>query len=301
MKILGIMTFLSTLLSREKCFGILWARGGLGNQLFQISALSFFSKSLNFNPLIYSGNLLSERDFFKPAYNSLLIESMFSEERPTITPSKTLEKFLKIAYWFCLRYSRNCIYDEARLKSLAGSKVQMHRLFFIQDYFEDQKYPNFLSDEVLQRLISPIAAYYHKPSLRTSSPDLFKVALHLRLTDSHNRSDSPQHLKKIKDAIENLRSEKGNIQIEVLSDDTILARKLANEHLAGYPYVLIEENKKLSAVEMLVKFSHYDCILASSSTLCWWSCYIATRLYPNETRVLSPFPPDKQYYGFTPL
>lgn len=301
MKTLGVVTFLSTLLFRKKRFGILWARGGLGNQLFQISALSFFSKSLHFKPLIYSGNLLSKRDLFKPAYTSLLIESMFHEEKPTLIPSKTLEKFLKIAYWFCIKYSRNRIYDEAQLKFLDGSKVRTHRLFFIHDYFEDQKYPNSLSNEVLQKLISPIVAYFKKASLRTSSPDLFKVALHLRLTDSHNRSDNPQHLKKIKDAIENLRSEKGDIQIEIFSDDTILARKLANEHLDRYPYVLIEENKKLSAVEILVKFSHYDCIIASSSTLCWWSCYINSRLYPKETRILSPFPLDKQYYGFAPL
>ncbi len=295
------MSFLRKLLFRKERFGILWARGGLGNQLFQISALSFFSKSLDFNPLIYSGNLLSERDFLKPAYTSLLFESLFNKEKSTLIPSKTLEKFLKLAYRLCIKYLHNRIYNETRLKSLDGSIVQPYRLFFIQDYFEDQKYPNSFSDAVLQKLISPIATYFKKPSLRTSSPDFFKVALHLRLMDSHNRSDNPQHLKKIKNAIENLRCEKGEIQIEIFSDDTILARKLASEHLEGFPYVLIEENKKLSAVEMMAKFIDYECILASSSSLCWWSCYIRSRLYPKDTRVLSPFLPEKQYHGFAPL
>lgn len=272
------------IISRER-FGILWARGGLGNQLFQISALSFFSKTLDFCPLIHPCNLRKERDFFKPQYRELGVEELFVLGKQKIDPSPTLELILRIVYQIYSRYFRSTIYNESQLLKSSSTP----RLFFIQDYFESQEYPDQLSNESLKSLIRDSVNSKSGSTLYDNNSDQNSAMIHIRLTDAHSKASDKNRFVKMEKVLKKLKLTKKISELHVYSDDITVAKELLKDFFVLIPKHYPEEVGSFSSSVLLVRFLRYDCIMASNSTLSWWACYLRSRLSTKETVILGDF------------
>lgn len=287
MRSLNTLSFLWRLIISGERFGILWARGGLGNQLFQISALSFFSKTLDFYPLIHPCNLRQERDEYKPQFRGLGIEELFETGKQKLDPSPALETILQIIYWVYSKYFRSLIYNESKL--LKSSSSQMPGLFFIQDYFQNQEYPDQLCYESLKNLIRDLPENKSQSTFIDSSPGKIYAMMHVRLTDSHYKSNDKNRFLNMESFLEKFNLLKQISELHVYSDDLTVAKELLKDCFVVIPKHYPEEFEAFSSSVLLKKFVQYDCIMASNSTLSWWACYLRSRLSAREIIILGDF------------
>ena len=171
-------------------FGILHLRGGLGNQLFQLSALAQFSRELGFIPVIYDKDLfLSERDDFFPQYRKLDTSSWFSNE---LSP-KTLPKYVSRIFQIFMKFlPSKVILKEQDLLSANNSR-DLPRIFFIRGTFEDQRY---IDDSLKSALKTTFERLSVGEQCITSSKN---VALHIRVAGYP--ALTPAQLQNIKDLI----------------------------------------------------------------------------------------------------
>jgi hypothetical protein len=284
---LNTLSFLWRLIISRERFGILWARGGLGNQLFQISALSFFSKTLDFSPLIHPCNLRQDRDDSKPQYRSLRVEGLFASGKQKIDPSPTLELILRIIYGLYSKYFLSAIYDESKLlKSFSSS---MPRLFFIQDYFQSQEYPDQLSNNSLKNLIRDLPDSKFQSTLRNNNSGRNSAMIHIRLTDSHSKATDKSRFLKMETILKKLKFTKKISELHIYSDDLNVAKELLKDFFVLIPRIYPEEFEVFSSSVLLDRFVRYDCIMASNSTLSWWACYLRSRLSSTEAIILADF------------
>ena len=284
---LTTLSFLWRLIISRERFGILWARGGLGNQLFQIAALSFFSKTLDFSPLIHPCNLRQDRDLSKPQYRALGVEGLFPAGRQKIDPSPTLELILRIIYGLYSRYFLSTIYNESKL--LNSSSSSMPRLFFIQDYFQSQEYPDQLNDKSLKNLITNLPDSKSQSSLYNNNSGRNPAMIHIRLTDSHSKATDKSRFLKMEIILNKLKFTKKISELHIYSDDLTVAKELLKDFFVLIPKHYPEEFETFSSSVLLARFIQYDCIMGSNSTLSWWACYLRTRLSSTEAIILADF------------
>jgi hypothetical protein len=286
-KTLGFASFALAFICRRERFGILWTRGGLGNQLFQISALSFFSSELHFSPVIHPANLRYARDGFKPQYRNLSIEELFQSDKKAVDPSLILEFFLKLVYRFYVKFFRSGIYDESKL--LLSTTSTFPKLFFIQDFFESQRYPNWLSNRSLSNLFRNTEVSEWMSVAPFGSLAKKSTMIHIRLTDSHHQADIRELLLRLDKMMRNGTVLKEIPTLDVYSDDLPLAKKLLDSTLVWVQKRYPEELKEFSSAALLEQFSRYDQIIASKSTLSWWACYLKSRLSVEQGLILVDF------------
>lgn len=284
---LTTLSFLWRLIISRERFGILWARGGLGNQLFQIAALSFFSKTLDFSPLIHPYNSRQDRDFSKPQYRALGVEALFVAGKQKIDPSPTLELILRIIYRVYSKYFFSAIYTESKL--LNSSSSSMPRLFFIQDYFQSQEYPDQLNDKSLKNLVRNFPDSKSQRTLYNNNSGRNPAMIHIRLTDSHSKATDKSRFLKMEIILNKLKFTKKISELHIYSDDLTVAKELLKDFFVLIPKHYPEEFETFSSSVLLARFIQYDCIMGSNSTLSWWACYLRTRLSSTEAIILADF------------
>jgi hypothetical protein len=140
------------------------------------------------------------------------------------------------------------------------------RLTVICDSFQDKRFPLELPHNFIDS--------FFFASLDLDEPNYSdSVSVHIRLTDflDENPFDSDYYA----DAISKYRNTPVN-SIDVFSDDLEMAKRLIDFDrwfLIRWP----EENHILSPYELLYVLSNYKYIIASKSSLSWWSSFIAWR------------------------
>ena len=244
-------------------FGILHLRGGLGNQLFQLSALAQFSRELGFKPIIYDKDLfLSERDDFFPQYRKLDTSSWFSTE---LSP-KTLPKYVsRIVQIFMKFVPSNIILKEQDLLSANNSR-DLPRFFFIRGTFEDQRY---IDDSLKSALKATFEALSIGEQSNTSPKN---VALHIRVA-GYPAITSAQ-LQNIKNLILKLNLADSK-EIDLYSDDLPKALTMLGE----IPEITIrcpEKHHKLEPQKLLFALSCYQLLICNGSSLARWATYLGS-------------------------
>lgn len=272
--------------SKER-FGILWIRGGLGNQLFQISALSHFSDQLDFIPIIHPHNVRQARDQYHPQYRCLQIEELFSSTRRKVHPSDSLELIIFLIYRILRKFIPSAIYNESRLKKTTISDLP--RLFFIQDYFESQEYPDYISKDVLQRLVWNDLQNESITESRKNFKSEYLTMIHIRLTDSPNKTINNNLYKQIESFLTQSDSFRRATSLDIFSDDIALAKELLKDIFVSIHKNYPEESITLPSSTLLRKFIQYNCIIASKSTLSWWACYLSSRLSFKQVVIFADF------------
>lgn len=257
-------------------------RGGLGNQLYQISALSYFSRKYGFFPVIYDFDLRINPRYGKSAnYRSLNLERWFTQE----VASSPLRGFSELCFRLLLRLNRKLnfvkIFKEADLLS---GEMRIPRFFFVCDSFQNKNYPLALPNDAFQDIFARVR------NIQESRND-GRVAVHVRLTDflPSNPFDSQYYRFAYQNMIKREIS-----QFDVFSDDIPLAKRLL--HQVGYKNLSFPENSNLLSPEQLLSLlSTYSYFIASKSSLSWWACFLATR-DRADVIVIHPWDPIEDFF-----
>lgn len=253
--------------------GILHLRGGLGNQLFQLSSLAYYSAKLNFIPLIYDADLyLSDRDNNFPQYRYLKITNWFRNNRtPRALPLKLAPLFRLL-----LRHiSSELVVNESFLNS-ADKSVDLPRLFFIRDTFEDRRYVDSLPLYSLNVTLSNLANKVNLPL------GLAPVAVHIRIAGYPTLSVSQEESLVL--TIENLHKN-GLAQLDVYSDSipaiTPLLSRLDFIQL-NFP----ERARTLNPIELLFAFCNYKILICNGSSIARWGIYLSSSIQNSSIKML---------------
>lgn len=296
MRTITARSFFNKLLFSNERFGILWTRGGLGNQLFQVSALSFFADSLDFSPIIHPHNLRQARDEFNPQYRNLKIESLFSSGKQKVDPSPVLELVLILIHRVCSNFFSFMVYNESKLVQTSAASIP--KLFFIQDYFESKEYPDRLDTMSLNSLMGDFSEGKIGSRSSESFRNEFSAMMHIRLTDSHNKVSDNTRFHNIETSLKQIDFIKRISTLDIYSDDIPLSKELLGGTFDSIQKVYPEESVKLSPTLLLFRFIQYDCIIASNSTLSWWACYLRSRLSTREALIFADFEPELMNHGW---
>jgi len=255
----------------EKRVLILVLRGGLGNQLYQLSALSYFARKYSAVPFVFDFDItLDSRNRNRLLYRELNVFDWF-DASTTQSKLNILNKFDESILRFILRINRWAdfikFYTEADLCNLTETKG---RVMFLRDSFQNKKYPLSLPSDFHLKFFSP-------KHLSNSFDNANKAGVHIRLLDF--LPDNPFDYDYYHRAISKL-NELELAGVHFYSDDISHAKKLLRLG-SGLEHEWPEENSSLNALEFLAVFSKYDWILASKSSLCWWASFLAWKNNPN--------------------
>ena len=297
MRTITARSFFKKLLFSKERFGILWTRGGLGNQLFQVSALSFFADYLVFSPIIHPCNLRQARDEFNPQYRNLRIESLFSSGKQKVDPSPVLELILILMYRVCSKFFSFMVYNERKLVQTSATSIP--KFFFIQDYFESKEYPDRLDTMSLNCLMSGVSEGKIGSRPSGNFRNEFSAMMHIRLTDSHTKVSDNKRFQNMETSLKQMDFAKQISTLDIYSDDIPLSKELLEGTFDSIQKFYPEEFVKLSPTVLLGRFIQYDCIIASNSTLSWWACYLRSRLSTREALILADFEPELMRHGWT--
>jgi hypothetical protein len=247
----------------DKRIGILLLRGGLGNQLYQISALSYYSNKLDFIPLIYDFDISS----VSGSYSEVGIDRWFTANNRPFILRGSLKLLFRVFLSINRRWSICQFWTE---RSLEAAAFKIPNVFLIRDSFQNCRYPLSLPKEFEKHFF---IQDFDKHLGSTSNV----VAMHIRLTDflPENPFDADYYI----DSLSNI-SKFPVERIDCFSDDINHAKSLVSGILkcnVEWP----EDKEFLSSVEFLEAFSQYDHIIASRSSLCWWASFLAWKRNPN--------------------
>jgi len=274
-------------LGRRKV-GVLLIRGGFGNQLFQIAGLHYFSKLLNFVPIVCD----LEKVAAMPHGRTKELDSIVSENQVL---SRHFYCLSRLEVFFTrgflgllkplklLRVMHEEEFSSAKIASLPN-------LFFIQDYFQKPAYLQSISKECLctakQLLVNETI-----PQKLVNSKGL-RCLIHIRLTDSHDRSDTFLNKTTLRKILQKLTRDRDVISIHCISDDLLGAQTLLKSIELDCEIEFLEHSRKFEALELLRLFSKYDFIISSRSTLCWWGCLLSSTNLERDTKIISFFTED---------
>lgn len=263
-QLLRVLT--QTLIFRKSTLALILLRGGLGNQLYQISALSYFCRKFDAIPIIYDFDISvgrNKQDYSD--YRNFNLHTWFPKNNLQILDGLT-ETFIR--YFLGINRRLN-ILPILREVDLLEKPFSLSRFMLIQDSFQNCRYPLSLPENFQHAFLSKEST--HRVSYKS------RVAVHIRLTDflHSNPFDVDYYSKSIdKLDVEEIHG------IFCFSDDINLAKSLLKKsQITNVTWP--EAKDPLSASEFLSEFSRYPIIIASKSSLCWWASFLAWKNNPN--------------------
>lgn len=258
---------------------ILMIRGGLGNQLFQLSALTYYAKLFNFNSIICDHLLLTspntKRDGGIAQFRLLPVEVMVpSIVRVNIFQSFIVQRILYILYRLSVKYDGQRILSEEHLQEAPS----LPTFFFIQGSFQDKKYPLLLAPDEIAPLIE-----YVRP-VQPLSNCVNQCLIHIRLTDFIDATNSvPSEMEifytKLLDNLENIYS-LAKLDAICFSDDLPWAKKIV-ESFNFRSVICPEQIHSFTPIELLKQMANYNLYVASQSSLIWWAIFLTWKQDSN--------------------
>ena len=273
-----------TLKSKPKV-GILLIRGGLGNQLHQLSALAYYAKQSGFIPVVYTRDSeLNKRDGKVAPFESLNIGSFFSCQNKLRKANGLMRIAIKFHIALLRRYNPTFAVSESELQR--GNFKFYGPIFYIKGYFQTKLYhENLKSVELLDILNGLSEGYPYQNAVDTSN----RILLHLRFTDSHNPSDRHRNVFDYANILTSLEEEQISLLVDCFSDDIERARSFLAPINHRFKINFPESNFRLRSPQLLDLLSQYKIIIASNSTLLWWACFIASKRQDQEITIYSSF------------
>jgi hypothetical protein len=271
MKVLGFGRFLLYFLSRRK-IRIYVLRGGLGNQLFQIANGIMTAERFNFDIAFHEVDVKrNPRDQIGAA--SLEFPFHLLTEKIHVYKCGSSMQFpirFSMSRFFKMTLSTNL--DE---KQKAPNQKSTFRI--LQGYVQNLDFLDSFADIAICRII-----------LGPNSEEniVNGIAMHIRARDGLEHSGMSISKSFYERALEAVAA-KPESRIDVFSDDLDFAQDFCQE-LGNFQFNFVEESVSLSATELLRRFSCYEKIISSKSTLSWWACFLASSTR-KDTVVISPW------------
>lgn len=256
---------------RRRNLAILLLRGGLGNQLHQIAGLLYYSDILDFDVMVYDGNLSGKvyAEGGSTHLKALHVENWFPKGTALRFATGLAKLLLKSMLSFLSKINRLQILKVNDLKL-----PNIKSIVFIQDFFQEKKYALAVENHRILKIFGDQNEFFKE------AKNSKVAAIHIRLTDYYKVDDQPLAADDYGLAIEKLQ-EFGVTHFDCFSDDLENAKALLPIG-KGVNFSFPEERMTLDSRNVLRVISSYDYIIASRSSLCWWACYLASVRNPKS-------------------
>lgn len=261
-----VMNFLGNRLFEPSPIIFVILRGGLGNQLHQISAgvnlaLRYNAKIRIYGHIVDHANNPERKGYFR----DLDLEKIFfgsDIKEVSFLQLTFIRIFLKYRFHLFIKHK---IVTESNFYN----NFQKSGFVFVKDWFQSSE---FLPSNMRFSSLVNLEQSVNK-----------KVTIHVRLTDFLSIDSNPLRKLYYQNALLNLDSSENYQFIECYSDDIDRARELLND-IPGI--IFPETTKKLNAIELLSSLANTSVLICSKSSLCWWAAQIVQQ---NGGTVFSPF------------
>ncbi len=268
----------------------IYLQGGLGNQLFIMTAGLVFAIKKNRN-LILDASLMpigfSKRNIEIETIN-FPIPVRFSNGLSRLGSTVLIQIFNRLFKVNCLsRYFGRFVSDDVGFSTLPISKIGIRSL---QGYFQ-----SYLYFQELQNLLpnwNPLQDQHFSADYQSTLRELQilnPIVLHVRLGDYKQHADSFGLLseKYYLDSLVKLRGLGVNSPIWLMSDEPLIAiKKFKSVEISRFVF------PKLNSLEVMALMSHAKMLIISNSSFSWW----AGSLAKQGTIVICP---DKWFKNLT--
>jgi hypothetical protein len=243
---------------------ILQLRGGLGNQLFQATALNFFSNKFSTIGFLDDVSIIYHNDLSRRSWiRNLNLESMFSESKIRFTNLS----LTKIRRKLPRRERHFSFIGELELNDL----ISLHTTEIIMGWFQTNRY-------LPKEGISFENSILHGLSQRVVNYNLTHVgeevgAVHIRLGDFKQTSWGTLPYSWYRKSISCL-VDQGIKIIDCFSDDINEARQILSVFNGLVEIRYPEEKSRANPIELLWLLTGYKYFVSSNSSLSWWASYL---------------------------
>lgn len=267
---------------------MLLIRGGFGNQLFQIAGLYYYSKLLNFVPIICDLEKVAAVPHGRTKELDSIVAKSHVLSRHFFCFGRLEVLFIRVFLRLLKPLKLVRVMDEDAFSS--ANSTTLPNLFFIQDYFQKPDYIQSIPEECLSKATQFLSKETIPPQLIHSKG--LRCLIHIRLTDSHDRSDVFLSKTTIKRILQKLIRDRDAISFHCISDDLLGAQTFLKSLGLDLEIEFLESSRKFEALELLQLFPEYDFIISSRSTLCWWGCLLSSTNLERDTKIISFFTED---------
>jgi len=275
----------------------IYARGGLGNQLFQYGAAYHLSKKLDL-PIVVDDVLVSKFSRFNRGLNRSGLEldkfenNIFFHNNNSRFRSEYLSRVLTALrllgdkfpnFVLSLGTYSNEFQDHISTFNKIDSKVAINAYCSTPAYFGE------FGLEISQQIsrIKNLSNWYIEWSAKLK--EIKPIGLNLRLGDYKNLSSiygtvDPNYYANSAKVLQQILGER---EVWIFSDEPELASELIGGSLNNLTIVKHPENKK--PIEYLNLLAQCDGIVCANSSFSWWAGYLATNLNQNS-QIIFPRP-----------
>jgi len=264
-------------------------RGGLGNQLFQISAALCLAQACGLPLKVNTRDLEDSTDHSRGNFlKELALDKLFN--LTNLDCSFISENFLanRLHHRFGRQSGRSVISTNFDLLEMIGSHNP--KTYRLKGFFQDLRFvqPSIHDNPLitLHTIRSEVAAMSQLVAFEKT------ITLHIRLGDFIKNGLDVLSSEYFFSAITEFVSQLGesDFKVVVFSDDIQGARAMLH---GKRELIFPEQACALSPPELLYVLSNARNIVISKSTLAWWAGYIG---YLNGNKVWSPWPDRFEIY-----
>lgn len=254
-------------------------RGGLGNQLFQVLAMNFFSRKLSCLAQIDDRAIIRHSDTARRSWlRKIDVERMFDN----CNLNWTNKVITRIRSRLPDRRNFHTIVNEEELASLTSldDTIRVVGWFQTSHYLPEKKIR--LEREFLYKISPKILDFGE----RIQSDNI--GAIHIRLGDFKQTSWGTLPDSWYKKATKTL-IESGIERLDIYSDEIEDAKRILKDFRADVKFQFPEEVETRNPIELLWILSSYSKFISSNSSLSWWSSYLNRNL---SSLIISPWSND---------
>lgn len=264
---------------KKKPIRIFLLRGGLGNQLFQMAGMAYFSSSRDFDVIFWEKDVrLNPRDRFIGNCLDMDVFEWFGKNVNIYRSGKFLNLVIRV-----LRNDKNLFKLIKEIQAINMNEIDFYRVAFVSGYMQESFYVDSIAKE---KLFIPFQIQHNLPAN--------KVAIHIRAKDGLKQDGMFLSVDYYREAITALGI-KSNWKIDVYSDDSQYAREMCSK-ITGYQFYFPEDENQFMPSEIISLLARYEYLIGSKSTLCWWASYLAVNGSKSKV-VVSPWGDPLQIKG----
>jgi len=248
---------------------VLVLRGGLGNQLFQVTAGAHFARKFEAELVLDDSAIIRHKNKSRRSWlRKIAIDRLFIDIR--IDWQNLMISQLKASHLGANRMTKKMI-GENELKNLLSlsGHITVYDWFHSKDYLPLKKL-HLNSDELFNLREFVMDAAISKKN------DEGSAAMHIRLGDFERTSWGVLPQRWYLNAALTLANS-GIITIDCFSDDIARAREIFDKIPKKIRLNFVEEKMELMPHELLYLMSQYRYFVSSNSSISWWSSYLNQR------------------------
>lgn len=241
-------------------------RGGLGNQLFQATAASFFADRLKVDVILDDSAIIRHRDKSRRTWlRRMDIQRLFNNEKMEWKP-----------FGLSLLSSTLSLPKDGTVELNESDLLQLYELdrdIHVADWFQKAKYVEAVKPGLYPEDSAEIRNNVNEEIYRIRNSDGLG-AIHIRLGDFRQTQWGVLSGEWYVQALRKLIDRRELRRIDCYSDEIDAAREilkpLNKKVVIQYP----EEKFKFLPHELLWTLSTYQSLISSNSSLSWWASYL---------------------------